>query len=107
MTVELSGIVTIISVAFAVFAGIMAIRRNNKTDDRAEATQITTVIVKLESIGDDIKEIKKDMRGFEERLQQIDRRLTIVEQSAKAAHNRLDIAIGSHEEWRTKNEEKL
>lgn len=92
MTIEVSSIITFVSVAFAVFSGIMAIRRNNKTEDSANAAQITTVIVKLENIGDDVREIKENLRGLEEKIQQLDRRVTIVEQSAKSAHHRLDAA---------------
>lgn len=90
MTPEISAIITVISVAFAIFSGIIAIRRNNRTDDRASASEITTVIVKLENIADDVKEIKENIRGLDEKIQSLDRRVTIVEQSTKSAHHRLD-----------------
>lgn len=90
MTPEISAIITVISVAFAIFSGVMAIRRNNRTDDRASASEITTVIVKLENIADDVKEIKENIRGLDEKIQSLDRRVTIVEQSTKSAHHRLD-----------------
>lgn len=90
MTPEISAIITVISVAFAIFSGVIAIRRNNRTDDRASASEITTVIVKLENIADDVKEIKENIRGLDEKIQSLDRRVTIVEQSTKSAHHRLD-----------------
>lgn len=90
MTPEISVIITVISVAFAIFSGVIAIRRNNRTDDRASASEITTVIVKLENIADDVKEIKENIRGLDEKIQSLDRRVTIVEQSTKSAHHRLD-----------------
>lgn len=61
MSPEISALITVISVAFAIFSGIVAIRRNNKTDDREEAAKTTTIIVKLENIGDDVKEIKENI----------------------------------------------
>lgn len=98
MTIEISTVITVISVAFALFSGIVAMRRNNRNDDSANAAQITTVIVKLENIGDDVKEIKENIRGVEEKIQQLDKRVTIVEQSAKSAHHRLDGVTGRAEE---------
>lgn len=98
MTVELSLMITIVSVSFALLSGIMSIRRNHKSDDTANAAQITTVIVKLENIGDDVKEIKENLRTLDEKIQQLDRRVTIVEQSAKSAHHRLDAAGIGHAE---------
>ena len=68
MTPEISALITVISVSFAVFSGIVAIRRNNRTDDRASAAEMTTVIVKLENIADDVKEIKDNIKGLDEKL---------------------------------------
>ena len=90
MTIELGLLISVISVGFAVLSGTMAIRRNNKTDDQEEAKQNTVIIVKLENIADDVKEIKEHIKGLDEKIQQLDRRVTIVEQSTKSAHHRLD-----------------
>lgn len=98
MTPEISSLITVLSVSFAVFSGVIAIRRNNKNDDQANAAQITTVIVKLENIGDDVKEIKENIKGLDEKIQQLDRRVTIVEQSTKSAHHRLDGLIDQEED---------
>lgn len=95
MPVEISSIITAISVTFGVFSGIVAIRRGNKQDDRSSAAEMTTVIVKLENISDDIKEVKDTMKRMDEKIQLLDRRITIVEQSTKSAHHRLDTVIGS------------
>ena len=59
MTIELGLLISVISVGFAVLTGTLAIRRNNKTDDQEEAKQNTVIIVKLENIADDVKEIKR------------------------------------------------
>ena len=97
MTVEVSLLISVVSVGFAIFSGIMAIRRNHKTDDQEEAKQNTVIIVKLENIADDVKEIKENIKGLDERIQQLDRRVTIVEQSTKSAHNRMDEFILKNE----------
>ena len=105
MTIELSLVITMISVSFAVISGVIAMRRNNRTEDTANAAQITTVIVKLENIADDIKEIKENIRGVEEKIQQLDRRVTIVEQTARSAHTRIDIMAGTRNEWEATHED--
>ena len=98
MTPEISALITVISVSFAVFSGIVAIRRNNRTDDRASAAEMTTVIVKLENIADDVKEIKENIKGLDEKIQLLDRRVTVVEQSTKSAHHRIDKNFGRDED---------
>lgn len=63
-----------VSVAFAIFFGICSKQRNDKKDTQEEterrAENDTMVVVKLENIADDIKDI--------------------VEQSLKSYHKRLD-----------------
>ena len=89
-TPEVSAFITIISVAFAIFAGVMTIRRNARLDDQRYSSDITTVIVKLEAIAEDIKEIKEQVHGLDNKVQSLDRRVTILEQSVNKAHSRLD-----------------
>lgn len=95
MVIEVSLVISLISVSFAVLAGILAIRRNNRMDDQKYQSEITTVIVKLENIADDTKEIKEQIRGLDDKVQNLDRRVTIVEAKADRAHDRLDATAGS------------
>ena len=97
MPVEISSLITAIAVTFAIFSGVVAIRRGNRQDDRASAAEITTVIIKLENIADDVREIKENIKGLDEKIQQLDRRVTIVEQSTKSAHHRLDEHVAENE----------
>lgn len=64
MTIEISIMIAGISLAFAIYQGISNLKRNNKQDAAHEATQLTTVIVKLEAIGSDVNEIKTDLRDI-------------------------------------------
>ena len=50
-----------LSVAFAVYSGIVNQKRTGKQDARQDATEMTTVIVKLENIGTGIAEIKAEL----------------------------------------------
>lgn len=83
MTVEVALIISIISVAFSVWSGLSNIRRNEKHDTKADATQLTTVIVKLENIGNDISEIKNDMRNVKDDMKDMNVRLVKMEQQVK------------------------
>ena len=65
MTLELSIVISVLSVSFALYSGISNLKRNDKKDTAEETAQLTTVIVKL-----------------------------AVEQSAKSAHHRLDGLTG-------------
>lgn len=83
-------VVSIISVIIAgvsvLFAGI-SMHRNSKKDSQHDASELTTVIVKLENIGSDIRDIKTDMHEVKDDLKNHAERLTIVEQQVKELHH--------------------
>lgn len=66
MTIELSLLLSGVSVAFAIFFGICSKQRNEKKDTQEDAEQRATtdtmVMVKLENIADDLKDIKRESR---------------------------------------------
>lgn len=66
------------------YQGISNMKRNQKTDDKSEATQLTTVIVKLENIEGGISDIKKeinsvknDVREDRERIVKLEAKMDI------------------------------
>jgi len=83
MTIEIALLISGVSLAFGIYQGVSNLRRNNRTDDKNEATQLTTVIVKLENIGNDVSEIKSDMRNVKEDMKDINIRLVRMEQQVK------------------------
>lgn len=99
MTVELSLLLSGISVAFAVFFGITSKHRNDrkdteqKTEDRAATHAM--LITKLENIADDVKEIKRDYRETRGEVKKLYERIAAVEESAKSCHKRLDRLIST------------
>lgn len=95
MTIEIALLISIISVGFGVYQGISNMKRNKSTDDKKEANEMTTVIVKLESIGTGVTEIKADMKNIRADIQELRERLVVVEQSSKQAHHRIDEIIGN------------
>lgn len=76
--------------------GLAGWLRNHDTDTTKETTDMTTVIVKLENIRGSISDLKLDLKRTAEDLQSIDRRLTVVEESVKQAHNRINEIKGEN-----------
>lgn len=76
--------------------GLAGWLRNHDSDNERETSNMTTVIVKLENIRGSISDLKLDLKRTAEDLQSIDRRLTVVEESTKQAHNRINEIKGEN-----------
>lgn len=96
MQIDVPILISFLSLCLAGAVGIAGLRRNKATDDRKEASEMTTLIVKLENINNGVNEIKSDMRNMRNDIQDLRDRLIIVEQSTKSAHHRLDGLDGTH-----------
>lgn len=90
MTIDISILISVLSVGFAIMFGVVNMRRAKATDDRKDATEMTTVIVKLETIGNDTKEIKNELRSVRKEVGDLRERVIVAEQTAKALHDRVD-----------------
>lgn len=88
-------LISLVSLGFALYSGISNLKRNKAMDDKKEATELTTVIVKLETIGEGVSEIKRDMQNVKNDVQELRERIATVENSAKSAHHRIDIFEGT------------
>ena len=88
--VDVSLVLSIVSIGFAVITGIINLTRGKSKDDKKEATELATVIVKLESISKDTSEIKNELRSVKSDMQGLRERVVIVEQSYKSLHKRVD-----------------
>ena len=98
MTIELTILISCISVAFAIYFGLKSNRRADEKEITDRVERDTKINVKLDSIGTDVKEIRYDITETKKQVNDMDKRLVIVEQKAKAAHKRLDEYIGVKEE---------
>lgn len=76
--------------------GLAGWLRNHDSDNNKETSNMTTVIVKLENIRVSISDLKLDLKRTAEDLQRIDRRLTVVEESTKQAHKRINEIKGEN-----------
>lgn len=85
MTIEISLLIAGASLAFAVAFGAANAKRNSKSDDKIEATQMTTVIVKLENIGNICTEIKGELNSIKADVKGITERMIVVEGSLESA----------------------
>ena len=90
MTIEAALLISGISVTFGIYQGVSNLKRNERTEAKNDASELTTVIVKLENIGDGIKEIKSELGNIKQDINDITVRLIKVEESSKSAHKRLD-----------------
>ena len=90
MTIEVSVLLGLASLALALYFGLATKRRNDRTDAQKEGSDMTTVVVKLEDISSGINEIKADLRNVREDVNATRERLIVCEQSTKQAHKRLD-----------------
>lgn len=94
----------LLSVASCLIA-LAAFYRNVKGDTKHDAGQLTTLIVKLENIQDDTKEIKGDIKDVKSDVDRMKERITLNEASIKSAHKRIDYLQGIKHE-NSKDEQK-
>lgn len=83
-------IISCISIAVAVYFGTRTQKRADEADIEKDSTATATVMVKLETISDDIKEIKADNKLTQNEMKDFRERLVLNEQSVKSLHKRLD-----------------
>lgn len=98
MTIEISVLVGIVSVAFAVFFGLKSNRRNDVKDIEERAANNAKVNMKLDLISQNVSDIKSETKATREDVRSLTERVVAVEQSAKSAHHRIDDIIGKKED---------
>ena len=76
---ELTIVISVAALAFTVFQGISTLKRNQKMDTKSAASELTTVIVKLENIGTGVSDIKYEMNGVKESLREDRERIVKLE----------------------------
>ena len=85
MSVEVALIISLTSAFFAIFFGVINMRRNQKADDKREQSDMTTVIVKLEAISSDTTEIKSDIKSLKEDVRNNRDNIIRIDESLKSA----------------------
>lgn len=85
MTIEVAVLISALSVAFAIYQGIVNLKRNKAVDDKKEASEMTTVIVKLEGISKDTSEIKNDIKSVKTDVKHNSESIIRLDESLKSA----------------------
>ncbi len=97
MPVEFKDAITVI----ALLISAIALWRNLKSDTKNDGAQTSEILVKMEIMQSDIKEIKADfkseVKGLRSEVENIKERIVKVEQSASSAHKRIDGLHGEHQ----------
>lgn len=88
--IEMSTLLSVLAVVIAGVGLYLNWKKGNKADNQKEAAEITTVIVKLENISNDTKEIKNELRNVRNEVGELRERVIIAEQAAKSLHKRVD-----------------
>ena len=98
MTIEVTILISVVSVASAIYFGLKSNRRNDIKDIQEKAERDTRINIKLDDISGDVKDVKYDISSVKKKVDDIDRRLIIVEQSTKSAHHRIDRIEGKEDQ---------
>lgn len=94
MTIEVALLISAVSLAFGIYSGISNLKRNKAADDKREATEMTTVIVKLDAIGRDTAEIKNDLKSVKEDVKTNTEQIIRLDESLKSAWKRINMLEG-------------
>lgn len=90
-----------VATLFSLIFAALALWRNLKADNKSDGAQISEILVKIEIMQSDLKEIKADVKSeikaLRSELEGLKERLIAVEQSSKSAHKRLDEFHGGEE----------
>lgn len=97
MTIEVTILISVVSVAFAIYFGLKSNRRNDIKDIQEKAERDTRINIKLDDISGDVKDVKYDISSVKKKIEDFDKRLIVVEQSTKSAHHRIDRIEGKEE----------
>jgi peptidoglycan hydrolase CwlO-like protein len=87
---SISVTVAIVACATSFIFGMWSLNRERNKDMKNESSQLTTIVVKLESISTGVTEIKHDVTNVKDEMKEIRERLTITEQRSASAHHRID-----------------
>ena len=89
MTIELMSVITILSVGCSMFFGFKAFSRNKEQDDKADATQLTSISIKLDNIDNTVRDIKADFKSTREDMRDARERILLLEQEYKNTNEKV------------------
>ena len=90
MTIEISLLISGISLAFAIYFGIKHNKRNETETIKSDTSQLTTVIVKLENIGNGVAKIENEISNVKNDMKEDRERIIRVEAAIAQVERRMD-----------------
>ena len=90
MSIEVTLIISIISVSCAVFFGIKNNRRADEKELKERIARDTRTDMKLDEISNNVKEVKETVKSIQNDVKDHEGRIVKLEASYKAEHKRLD-----------------
>lgn len=90
MSIEVTVLISAVSVAFAIFFGLKNNRRADTKDIEERTKDMVAVNLKLDFISKQTNEIKEQISSLVKEVQNHGVKIAELEQSAKSAHHRLD-----------------
>ena len=90
MTIELSILISIVSVSFAVFFGLKSSKRADSKEIAERVARDTKLDMKLGEIGNDVKEVKETVRTIQGDVKNHEGRIAKLEASYTRLHERVD-----------------
>lgn len=100
MAVEVTILISVFSLVISIYVGLKNTKRGDRTDIEAKAIESATINVKLDTIGNDVKDIKYDISAVKTDVKNLTERMVVVEQSTKSAHKRIDESLNERKEER-------
>jgi peptidoglycan hydrolase CwlO-like protein len=95
--IDITILISVISVFSAVLFAVKNAKRQDDSEVEKKAVETATINVKLDSIGNDVKDIKYDITAMKKEVGNLTERMVVVEQSTKSAHKRIDEIIEEKE----------
>jgi len=83
MTIDISTLIAILATLASIFFGYKAFSRNKTQDDKTDATQLTTISIKLDNIDSTVRDIKADFKSTRADMQDARERILLLEQEYK------------------------
>ena len=90
MSIEITVLISAVSVAFAVFFGLKNSRRADTKDIEERVKGDTRINMKLDEIVSDVKDVKAELTSMRQDIKTLNDRMIKAEESIKSAHHRLN-----------------
>jgi len=90
MTVDLNVVIPMACTMVALVLSVVNLRRSAKKDDRASASEMATVLMKLEHISNTVAEIKLEMSNVKTDTKENREEIIRTKESSRQAHKRID-----------------